>query len=264
MDFKSLNYVLAVARTGSISKAAKNLGISQPSLSRYIQNLNDRLGVQLFVRRADRLILTEAGERYAQKAERMLEISKEFYADGPKIQTAKTSSGIVVSTPFKEGYYIHPFAIMQFTKRYPTARLILERNDGTAPFVDNGRDMPDIAIAVRDSEYEDIVFEPLLQDEICLITAAGHALGQRAIWREGCRHLWADIESAKYENFILPPEGSTLGRRIREFLDGAGISPGEIAPAVFKLHCGSPRLLFGGAAAQARHMLFIRKKQAAG
>ena len=59
---KELSYVVAVAQTGSVSKAAENLFISQPSLSRYIRDLESRLGVQLFQRVGNRVSLTHAGE----------------------------------------------------------------------------------------------------------------------------------------------------------------------------------------------------------
>lgn len=227
MDFKSLNYVLAVAQTGSISKAAQNLGISQPSLSRYIKNLNHSLDIQLFVRKADKLVLTDAGERYVRTAERILELSKDLYDLHRETQT-EYSTAMIVSTPFKEGYYIHPFAIMQFAKRYPAAKLVLKSNDGIISDIFFGLNEPDITIAAQIQAHKELVFEPLLEDEICLVTANGHPCSQRAIWREGCRHLWLDMESVKYENFILLPADMPLGRRIREFLSERGINPGQI------------------------------------
>ena len=61
---KELSYVIAIAEKGNVSKAAESLFISQPSLSRYIKDLENRLGVQLFQRINNRLILTHAGEKY--------------------------------------------------------------------------------------------------------------------------------------------------------------------------------------------------------
>lgn len=225
MDFKSLEYVLAVAKIGSISQAATELGISQPSLSRYIQNLCRSLGVQLFIRKANRLVLTYAGERYTARAARILELSKEFYNTCGDKEKGASGTAIRVSTPFREGYYINPFAVMQFRKSYPDTSIILESNDGLAPdtLLEDGLDL---AIVSQPSETEGLVFEPLIEDEICLVTAAGHPCGQRAVWQEDCRHMWLDINSVKYENFILFPTELPLGRRIREFFDATGINPG--------------------------------------
>ena len=53
---KELSYVIAIAEKGNVSKAAESLFISQPSLSRYIKDLENRLGVQLFQRINNRLL----------------------------------------------------------------------------------------------------------------------------------------------------------------------------------------------------------------
>lgn len=67
---KELSYVLAVAEKGNVSRAAEALFISQPSLSRYIKDLENRLGVQLFQRINNRFVLTYAGEKYVETAKK--------------------------------------------------------------------------------------------------------------------------------------------------------------------------------------------------
>ena len=68
---KELSYVIAVAEKGNVSKAAESLFISQPSLSRYIKDLENRLGVQLFQRINNRLVLTYAGEKYVETSKKI-------------------------------------------------------------------------------------------------------------------------------------------------------------------------------------------------
>ena len=65
---KDIDYVIAVAECGSISKAAELLYISQPSLSRYLSNLENELGMALFVRTINGTELTEAGNIYVEYA----------------------------------------------------------------------------------------------------------------------------------------------------------------------------------------------------
>ena len=71
---KELAYVIAVAEKGNVSKAAESLFISQPSLSRFIKDLENRLGVTLFQRINNRLILTYAGEKYVETAKKITEL----------------------------------------------------------------------------------------------------------------------------------------------------------------------------------------------
>ncbi len=58
MDFRQLQYVLAIAREGTILQAAKVLYISQPSLTKFLQGLEKEIGVPLFYRAGKRYRLT--------------------------------------------------------------------------------------------------------------------------------------------------------------------------------------------------------------
>ncbi|MFB6348600.1 LysR family transcriptional regulator [Moraxella marmotae] len=62
MEFRQLGYFLHLASTGSVSQSAKVLGLSQPSLSRQIQQLEENLQVELFERHHRPMALTDAGE----------------------------------------------------------------------------------------------------------------------------------------------------------------------------------------------------------
>lgn len=68
MNLKEQEYVCALAENGTITAAAKELFISQPALSIYINNLEKSLGVRLFERVGKQFILTYAGEQYVEKA----------------------------------------------------------------------------------------------------------------------------------------------------------------------------------------------------
>lgn len=72
MELRELKYFLAIAREESISKAADFLYITQPSLSRQMQNLEKEIGKQLFVRGSKKITLTETGMLLRKRAEEML------------------------------------------------------------------------------------------------------------------------------------------------------------------------------------------------
>lgn len=76
MEFRELKYFLAVAREQSISKAAEALYITQPNLSRQMQNLEKEIGQQLFVRGAKKITLTEAGQLLRKRAEEIVDLYK--------------------------------------------------------------------------------------------------------------------------------------------------------------------------------------------
>lgn len=74
MELRELKYFLAIAREQSISKAAEFLYITQPSLSRQMQNLEKELGKQLFIRSNKKITLTEAGVLLRKRAAEILDL----------------------------------------------------------------------------------------------------------------------------------------------------------------------------------------------
>ena len=58
MDFKDLTYVLAIAKYQNITKAAESLYITQPTLTKFLQNLEKQLGQKLFKKMGNRFLLT--------------------------------------------------------------------------------------------------------------------------------------------------------------------------------------------------------------
>ena len=74
MDIRVLKYFLAVAREGSITKAANVLHITQPTLSRQLQDLEKELKHKLFVRGQHSVSLTEEGHILRQRAEEIVDM----------------------------------------------------------------------------------------------------------------------------------------------------------------------------------------------
>mgnify|MGYP002796700814 FL=1 len=74
MELRELRYFLAVAREQNITKAAEALYISQPSLSKQMQNLENEIGRPLFARGSRKVTLTEAGILLKKRAEQLLEL----------------------------------------------------------------------------------------------------------------------------------------------------------------------------------------------
>ena len=87
MEFRELKYFLAVAREESISKAAETLFVTQPNLSRQMQNLESEIGQQLFVRGNRKITLTEAGRLLRKRAEEIMELYNKTEAELSAPQT---------------------------------------------------------------------------------------------------------------------------------------------------------------------------------
>ncbi|HEY8835533.1 MAG TPA: LysR family transcriptional regulator, partial [Chthoniobacterales bacterium] len=78
MEIRHLRYFLAVAEAGSFSRAADRLGISQPSVSQQMRDLEAGLRVSLFQRRGKRILLTPAGQIFQEHARAILRHLENF------------------------------------------------------------------------------------------------------------------------------------------------------------------------------------------
>src|ERR1700680_1050651 len=74
MDLKGLRYFVHVADVGSVSAAARDLGIVQPALSRHIQRIEDEAGVQLFSRLPRGMELTAAGREFVEHCRKICQL----------------------------------------------------------------------------------------------------------------------------------------------------------------------------------------------
>jgi DNA-binding transcriptional LysR family regulator len=88
MELRVLQYFLTVVDAGSVTAAAQQLHIAQPSLSRQLRRFEDELGVQLFTRTRGRLVLTPAGEHFIPFARDLLS-----RADGVRAAASALASG---------------------------------------------------------------------------------------------------------------------------------------------------------------------------
>lgn len=118
MEFRVLEYFLAVAREQNISAAAASLHLSQPTLSRQLHDLEKELGKSLFIRGSRRITLTEEGIVLRKRAEEILELmhmtKKEITLSDQTI-----AGDIYIGTGESEGVRLLIKAGMELQKEYP-------------------------------------------------------------------------------------------------------------------------------------------------
>lgn len=158
MDIRDITYFLEIAEHENISKAAEELHISQPPLSRQLKKLEEELGVQLFTRDNGRLRLTDAGYFFKQRAQEVISL-----VEKTKNQIDENYNGIsgkirigTIETLSAEKL---PKWIAQFHEIYPdiTYQIVNNNSDQIIRMVDKG--LLDIGIVrepVNSQYYERI------------------------------------------------------------------------------------------------------------
>ncbi|MBJ9516998.1 LysR family transcriptional regulator [Citrobacter portucalensis] len=106
LDIRLLRYFSVVAEEHNMSRAAQRLFMSQPPLSRHIRQLEERLGVTLFVRHTRGLTLTEDGQRVLEIVRPLLALQdKTWAALGQLAKTGEQSLRLGLSTAFEQGVF---------------------------------------------------------------------------------------------------------------------------------------------------------------
>lgn len=218
MDFKSLRYPLKVAEHQSISKAAAELNISQPSLSKYIKKLSENLGIELLEWKGQKVVLTYAGKTYICWAKKILPLTEKL--NTVNLNTSK--SAIKIACPMGEGNYINPFVIRQFWELYPDVRI--ELIDGTAPEDTVILGQCDFAIVNRTVGNKELDSQFIANDEVILVTSAMHPVKDYAVWKEYCRFPRIDVGLLSNETLIEVSSEYRSFQMSREFLKEQNVS----------------------------------------
>ena len=97
MDLRHLRYAVAVADTRNFTRAAQMLGVSQPPLSRQIRELEEAMGVQLFLRDIRPVQLTDAGRVFIDQARQILAHVDQLAASMQRLSSPRFIIGVVGS-----------------------------------------------------------------------------------------------------------------------------------------------------------------------
>lgn len=168
MDIRELRYFMHVARVGSFSRAAAQLNIAQPALSRQLKKLEDELDVTLLIRNGRGVELTEAGSILLAQAESLVS----QFEDAAKLVRGgeeNFAGHIVVGLPPTCGLLIGPVLFEMFRTRWPHAKLVLREGISTSLeewLLDRRLD---IAVMHNPLPLEGIHIEPLLHERMVVV-----------------------------------------------------------------------------------------------
>lgn len=180
MNFQQLRIIRETVRQNyNLTEASAALYTSQSGVSKHIKDLEDELGVQLFIRKGKRLLgLTEPGQALLNIVERMLvdaDNIKRLADDFNRVDEGT----LTIATTHTQARYILPPIISQFKKQFPKVQLILQQASPVeiADMLRQGE--ADIGIATESLTAEDMLASiPYYQWQHCIITPREHPLAQ--------------------------------------------------------------------------------------
>lgn len=219
MNLKQLEAFVGVAETKSFSQTAKQLFLTQPTVSAHIAALEKELNTCLFVRSTKGVALSDDGKELYAYAEQMLELERKIRERFG--QNGRIAGGVLrIAASTIPSQYLLPDIMVRFRKAYPGEKLKVFETDsaGVAEMIASHR--ADVGLAGTRLDKGSCTYVPICQDELVVITPAlekyigqgGNAAGR-----------WL-----REEPVIMREEGSGTRREAQKILSQMGIDMGEL------------------------------------
>lgn len=169
MDFRQLESFIAIAKNKSFSKAAKELYLTQPTISNHIQALEKEIGTSLLNRSNRDITLTKAGEIFYDYANKILNLKKNAqYSMGEFV--GKIEGTIEISASTIPEQYIVPKIIREFNKIYPEVNYKINHGDSLQIIENIKSSKIDYGFTGTYLKDSDLNYIPIIEDKLVLIT----------------------------------------------------------------------------------------------
>src|SRR6267142_399343 len=180
MDLRHLRYFLAVAEAGSFSRAADRLGISQPSVSQQMRDLEAGLRVSLFQRRGKRILLTPAGQIFQEHARAILRHLENFLQELTS-EPGQLRGALHVGVVPILNVALMPPLLGIFAAKHPGIGLTVEEISSTEieTAIEEGR--MDVGLGFLTRHSPKLRYERLCTDEFALVVAENHPWANRRV-----------------------------------------------------------------------------------
>ena len=212
LNIENLKMFCLVVDEGSISQAARLSFVSQPAVTRQINQLENFYGTLLFDRTGGKLKVTEAGKilyPYAKTIVNDFNRSKEAVQQ----ETGKYNANLQVGATFTIGEYLLPSLLGRFKKQKPDIKVTLTIKNTPSILEDLTNYVIDLALVEGIVENNDLTVEKFADDELILVCAPDHKwekkidleelVNERMIWRESISGTRLIVENMLREYGVL-------------------------------------------------------------
>ena len=219
MELRQLSTFCEVAKTLSFTRAADTLNYAQSSVSAQIQELEDEFDILLFERLGRRIVLTDAGARLLQYADKILAL-----ADEARIVVANREEPVgtlTITAPESLCTYRLPAVLNQFRRQFPRVELIFRpmgsRDDWERQLAEGATDAA--LVLIKPFQPAHLTVEPLLSERILIVTYPDHPLAE-------CDPI--SLAHFRAETLLLTEAGCAYRMLFERLLQNAGVRPGTV------------------------------------
>lgn len=224
MDQRYLEYILVLAETGNMTRAARKLYVSQPTLSQFLAKQEEEIGAPLFQRSEGVYKLTPVGEFYAEYARKVLELTAGLERD---IKRISTTIRINIGNSASRSLEMLTSILTDFRKRYPKVELTMTDGNFCTMSSAIARDEVDVAFVTAPSlsQYKGRYME-LKKEEVLFAASSSHPYC-KTLEQGGSHHLTSGelLEHFGSGSFVLQPQGSCIRNLINSFFETQKFNP---------------------------------------
>ena len=221
MNLKQLEAFVQVAEGGSFSKAARELYLTQPTISAHISSLEKELNVRLFVRNTKEVSLSDNGKDLYKYAKQMVDLQGKIEEHfGMRKDSGKHCITIAASTI--PAQYLLPKVLMRFNEKYPEEQFKIKETDSAQVVTQIVDCMADVGFTGTVLEKKHCKYIPFYKDELVII--APNMEKYRRI-QEECPN---DISWLEREHVIMREEGSGTRKEAEKQLRSAGVNMADL------------------------------------
>lgn len=206
-----------MAEGGSFSKAARELYLTQPTISAHISSLEKELNVRLFVRNTKEVSLSDNGKDLYKYAKQMVDLQGKIEEHfGMKKDSGKHCITIAASTI--PAQYLLPKVLMCFNEKYPEEQFKIKETDSAQVVTQIVDCMADVGFTGTVLEKKHCKYIPFYKDELVIIAPNTEKYRR---FQEECPN---DISWLKREHVIMREEGSGTRKEAEKQLRSAGVN----------------------------------------
>ena len=229
MDLRHLRYFVAIAEERSISRAAERLWVAQPGLSSQIRRLEDELGVTLFTRHTRGVDLTDAGERFLERARIALAAADDALAVGRDLE-AGIVGGVRLGLASEAPAAVTPGLLAGFAREHPNVEVTVVTSYSGALMRDLRDGRLDALIVPSAFESAELQSLRIASAPWAALVAPGHRLATPGP---------ISVDALRGESVVVTGhrDGAAYDRAVSDLLEGLGASrvlvPGGPGPALY-------------------------------
>lgn len=216
MELRQLQYFIKVAKKQHVTQAAEELHVAQSAVSRQIHQLEEELGVTLFVQKGRNLQLTPVGQLFLTRVEAILS-DLERAVDEIHEFLDPDAGEIRIGFPHSLGMNLLPRIVADFRKEHPNVKFKLKQGTYNSLIRDVQSGEIDLAlISPLPEKSEHVCGEVLFTEELFAILPANHRLADKSSIR---------LDQLKEDSFVMFKEGYSLRAIVMEACAKAGFTP---------------------------------------